>query len=109
MVELTVEELEQLRGLTYCADVPATVGRRARIVLWYAENRPKKEIAAMAGVSRPTVDLWLARYAAEGVAGLLERKRGAGREQVPARAPGFSRRPGARRRMACRTGRLGRW
>lgn len=39
----------------------------------------------MAGVSRPTVDLWLARYAAEGVAGLLERQRGAGREQVVAR------------------------
>jgi transposase len=53
--------------------------------LWFAENRPKKEIATMAGVSRPTVDLWLARYAAEGVAGLLERKRGAGRQQVLAR------------------------
>jgi transposase len=84
-VELTVEQLEELRELTYCADVPATVGGRARIVLWFAENRPKKEIATMAGVSRPTVDLWLARYAAEGVAGLLERKRGAGREQVAAR------------------------
>jgi transposase len=60
------------------------VGGR-EFVLWYAENRPKKAIAAMAGVSRPTVDLWLARYAAEGVAGLLERKRGAGREQVTAR------------------------
>jgi transposase len=84
-VELTVEQLEELRELTYCADVPATVGGRARIVLWYAENRPKKAIAAMAGVSRPTVDLWLARYAAEGVAGLLERKRGAGREQVATR------------------------
>ena len=80
-----MEQLEELRELTYCADVPATVGGRARIVLWYAENRPKKAIAAMAGVSRPTVDLWLARYAAEGVAGLLERKRGAGREQVATR------------------------
>ena len=37
----------------------------------------------MAGVSRPTVDLWLARYAAEGIAGLLDQPRGAGREQVP--------------------------
>ena len=59
------------------------MGTRARIVLWFAENRPKQEIAALAGVSRPTVNLWLARYADEGVAGLLERKRGAGREQVP--------------------------
>lgn len=37
----------------------------------------------MAGVSRPTVNLWLTRYAKKGVAGLFERKRGAGREQVP--------------------------
>ncbi len=39
----------------------------------------------MAGVSRPTVDLWLSRYVDEGVAGLLERERAAGREQVPGR------------------------
>ena len=77
-------QVDELRELIYCADVPATVGTRARIVLWFGENRPKKEIAAMAGVSRPTVNLWLSRYEAEGVAGLLERKRGAGREQVPA-------------------------
>jgi transposase len=71
--------------LTYSPDVSATVGGRARIVLWHSEKRQKKDIAAMAGVSRPTVDLWLSRYAAEGIAGLLDRKRGAGREQVPAR------------------------
>lgn len=84
-MELTAAQLEELRDLTYCPDVPATVGGRARIVLWHAEKRPKIEIAAMAGVSRPTVDVWLARYAADGIAGLLDRKRGAGREQVPGR------------------------
>lgn len=84
-MELTAAQLEELRDLTYCPDVPATVGGRARIVLWYAEKRPKLEIAAMAGVSRPTMDVWLARYAEEGIAGLLDRKRGAGREQVPGR------------------------
>lgn len=78
-------QVGELRELIYCRDVPATVGARARIVLWYAENRPKKEIAELAGVSRPTVDVWLSRYAEEGAAGLWERKRGAGREQVPAR------------------------
>ena len=46
---------------------------RARIVLWRAENRRKKEIAELSGVSRPTVDLWLSRYESEGVAGLLDR------------------------------------
>src|SRR5918993_3611490 len=64
-------------------DTPAPVATRARIVLWRAEGRQKKEIAAMAGVSRPTVDLWLKRYEADGIAGLIDRPRGAGREQVP--------------------------
>ena len=53
-------------------------------VLWWAEGRQKQEIAALAGVSRPTVNFWLSRYGTEGIAGLLERPRGAGREQVPA-------------------------
>ena len=61
------------------------VATRARIVLWRAEGRQKQEVAALAGVSRPTVDLWLRRFDADGVAGLLDRARGAAREQVPAR------------------------
>ena len=66
------------------SDVPATVATRARIVLWYAEGRLKKEVATLAGVSRPTVDLWLSRYAQGGVGELLNRPPGAGREQVSA-------------------------
>ena len=83
-VELTVDQRAELRALVNSSDVPATVGTRARIVLWHAEGRLKKDIAALAGVSRPTVDLWLARYAGDGTAGLLDYRRGAGREQVPA-------------------------
>ena len=83
-MELTVDECAELRALVNSADVPATVATRARIVLWRAENRQKQEVAALAGVSRPTVDLWLERYRTEGIAGLLDRPRGAGREQVPA-------------------------
>lgn len=83
-VALTMDQQAELRGLVNSPDVPATVGTRARIVLWHAEDRQKKEIAALAGVSRPTVDLWLSRYQTDGIAGLLERPRGARREQVPA-------------------------
>lgn len=83
-VALTMDQQAELRGLVNSPDVPATVGTRARIVLWHAEDRQKKEIAALAGVSRPTVDLWLSRYQTDGSAGLLERPRGARREQVPA-------------------------
>lgn len=66
-------------------DVPAVVATRARIVLWMAEGRRRKDVAELAGVSLPTVDRWVDRYAEHGLAGLEERKRGAGREQVPAR------------------------
>jgi transposase len=83
-VELKADEREALRALMNDRDTPAPVATRARIVLWRAEGRQKKEIAALAGVSRPTVDLWLTRYGTDGIAGLLDRPRGAGREQVPA-------------------------
>jgi transposase len=84
LVELTLEDLAELRAVMSSLDVSALVATRARIVLWHAEGRQKKEVAMLAGMSRPTVDLWLSRYASEGIAGLLGRARGAGREQVPA-------------------------
>ena len=56
------------------------------------EGRLKKQIAELAGVSRPTVDLWLDRYEAEGLAGLVDRSHAAHREQVLRRfVPGFWR------------------
>jgi hypothetical protein len=83
-VELTSEQRAELAALVNSADVSASVATRARIVLWWADGRPKVEVAALAGVSRPTVDLWLSRFAAGGVPGLLDRRRGAPREQMPA-------------------------
>ncbi|HEX3792776.1 MAG TPA: IS630 family transposase [Pseudonocardiaceae bacterium] len=83
-----MDQQAELRALVNSPDVAATVGTRARIVLWRAEGRQKKEVAELAGVSRPTVDLWLARYAAEGIAGLLDQAHGAGREQVSAQVRG---------------------
>src|SRR3954453_10808887 len=83
-VDLTADQRAELRALTTGTEVSAAVGTRARIVLWHAEGRMKKDIAGLAGVSRPTVDLWLARYAADGAAGLLAAKPGGPREQVAA-------------------------
>jgi transposase len=83
-MDVTSAQRRELQELVNSSEVAASVATRARIVLWRAENRPKKEIAALAGVSRPTVDLWLSRFDVDGVAGLLGRKRGAPREQVPA-------------------------
>jgi hypothetical protein len=53
-VELTSDERAELRALVNSGEVLAAVGTRARIVLWHAEGRRKKDIAALAGVSRPT-------------------------------------------------------
>jgi transposase len=83
VVELTVDERTELLALVNGRDVPGSVATRARIVLWRADGRQKQEVATLAGVSRPTVDLWLSRYGAEGVGGLLDRSHAAPREQVP--------------------------
>ena len=45
----------------------------------------RKEIGELSGVSLPTVDRWVDRFAELGLAGLEEHKRGGGHEQVPAR------------------------
>jgi transposase len=84
LVELTTDQLAELQAVVKNADVPAPVATRARIVLWYAEGRLKKQVAEWAGVSRPTVDLWLSRYQAEGLGGLIDRSHAAPREQLPA-------------------------
>jgi hypothetical protein len=72
--ELTAEQRAELRALMTSTEVSAAVGTRARIVLWHAEGRMNKDIAVLAGVSRPAVDLWLARYGVDGAAGLLARQ-----------------------------------
>ena len=79
-MELISDEQDELRALINSSETSAVVGTRARIVLWHAEGRRKKDIAALAGVSRPTVDLWLARYVAEGEGGLFSQQPGAPRE-----------------------------
>ncbi|MFG2559330.1 IS630 family transposase [Streptomyces sp. NPDC048496] len=58
---------------------------RARIVLWSAEGRRRKDVAELLGVSLPTVDRWKDRYAQRGLAGLEGDRPGGAREQVPAR------------------------
>jgi transposase len=85
VVELTDEQVAELRSVATSRDVSGAVATRARIVLWTAEGRMRKDIGELAGVSLPTVDRWLARYAEQGLAGLEEHKRGAPREQVPTR------------------------
>jgi transposase len=82
-VVLTEDQFAELRALMNSRDVPASVATRARIVVWMAEGRRRRDVAELAGVSLPTVDRWVDRYAERGVAGLDDDRRGAGRQQVP--------------------------
>ena len=82
-MDLTTDQQAELQAMVKSAEVSATVATRARIVLWHAEGRLKRQIAELAGVSRPTVDLWLHRYQTEGTSGLVDRSHAAPREQVP--------------------------
>ena len=69
-MELSPLAQAELRALVNRHDVSARIATRARIVLWAAEGRMKKDIAMLAGVSRPTVDFWIDRYGFGGVAAL---------------------------------------
>lgn len=82
-MDLTAEQEAELRALINGRDVSAALATRARIVLWHAEGRARKDIGPLAGVSLPTVDRWVNRYAERGVAGLEHEKPGGGRIQVP--------------------------
>jgi transposase len=86
-VVLSEEQVAELRAVVSSRGLPAVVATRARIMLWMAEGRRRKDVAELAGVSLPTVDRWVDRYAEEGLAGLDERKRGGPREQVPSWVP----------------------
>ncbi|MEV8518158.1 IS630 family transposase, partial [Dactylosporangium sp. NPDC051484] len=81
---LTDAQTAELRAVINGRDVPAVVATRARIVLWMAEGRRRKDVAVLAGVSLPTVDRWVDRYADNGLAGLEDGSHAAPREQVPA-------------------------
>lgn len=82
-MDLSSEQMAELRELARSRDVPADVALRARIVLWSGEGRRRKDIAELAGVAPLTVDRCKARYAERGLAGLEERRRGGPRTQVP--------------------------
>lgn len=79
-------QLAGLWSLINAREVSARVATRARIVVWRAgEGRTREDVAALAGVSLPTVDRWVRRYLGLGVAGFDDRSHAAPREQVPAR------------------------
>jgi Winged helix-turn helix len=66
---------EELVRLTRASSVRPGLAQRARIVLLSADGLSNTAIAAMVGVSRPTVIGWRDRYARSGLAGLDDEPR----------------------------------
>lgn len=72
---LREDDHERLVGWIRSSSIRAGLTARARIVLLAAQGTPNVEIARLVGVSRPTVNLWWARYTEQGMAGLADKKR----------------------------------
>ena len=87
----------RLSSLVRSSTVEAGLAQRARIVLLAAEGVSNTEIAAMVGVSRPTVIGWRSRYDQAGIAGLGDLD-GSGRPPVIDEAWRWSWPPWPRRR-----------
>jgi transposase len=81
-VELTDEERAELGVLVKGRYVSPEIARRAQMILWESDGLAIGKIAALAQVSRPTLNLWRSRYREEGVAGLADRDRPGGRRQI---------------------------
>jgi transposase len=64
--------------------VSPEITRRAQMILWEDESIAIGQIATLARVSRPTLDLWRRRYREEGIAGLVDQDRPGGPRQIPA-------------------------
>jgi transposase len=62
----------RLSAITRSSTAPAGLAQRARIVLLAADGESNTQIAALTGVSRPTVISWRARYEEAGITGLAD-------------------------------------
>jgi Homeodomain-like domain len=65
------EDRERLLAIVADRNRPLKHVRRAQIVLCSADRLPVQEVARRASASRPAVWRWQARYAQQGVEGLL--------------------------------------
>jgi transposase len=70
---LTPAQRKELSSVVNGRGVDAKVASRARMVLWRDEGYSADEVAGLAGVSRPTVNTWVRRYAQAGLDGLVDR------------------------------------
>jgi hypothetical protein len=76
------EDRQRLLAVVADRNRPLKHVQRAHIVFFSADRLPVQEVARRAGVSRPAVWRWQARYAEQGVDGRLRDK-----TRKPGRAP----------------------
>src|SRR5258708_12290793 len=82
-VELSEEQLAELRAAVKPDTYDRSVAARAQIVVWYHEGHRKADIAKRSGASRPTIDKWIDRYARYGLDGLSSRTSPGGPRTIP--------------------------
>jgi transposase len=81
-MELTDAQQAELVALVKDRHAHPEVARRAQMILWESEGIAIGKIAALARVSRPTLNLWRTRYRQEGISGLTDRDRPGGQPQI---------------------------
>ena len=74
-VDVPPRDREVLASWLRGPSVRSGLARRPRIVLLAADGAGTNQIAALTGVSKPTVIAWKKRYAADGIGGLDDRPR----------------------------------
>jgi transposase len=74
-IELSDGQSRELYALARTPSTSNQLAQRARIVLRAAEGATNTEIARELGLSLPTVGMWRAQFAREGVEGLTDRPR----------------------------------
>jgi transposase len=72
---LRAGDQQELQKLVRSTTVRSGLAARARVVLLASQGLANYEIAALVGMSRPTVNRWRWRYAERGIAGLADEQR----------------------------------
>src|SRR5688500_14402695 len=78
-ITLSAADHDELTALLRRRTTPQRINERVRIVLGIAGGQSARALATELGLSRPTIQLWLDRFTAAGVAGLLHDRPRSGR------------------------------
>lgn len=74
-VALTPAERATLHAWLRSTTIPVGRARRGRIILLVAQGLPISQVAQTVGMARHHVYKWIARFQAQGIAGLLDQPR----------------------------------